>query len=624
MQYTPLGADVCHSEASDAALARFQELFHVDREPPSPRPSCFTVRDFRDRIRSLAGRLVGRTVELSTLRGVLEATLEGVIWVAGTAGIGKSSLLARIVQDTLETPLPNTQILPYWFDAGDERCQRETFLRFAIERLQAALCIAPPDASQDPPKPLIHLRTLLQQCHNQRVVFILDGLDEITSRDPHFARDVPLSLRLPGVVWLCAGRPEQGLSQLFSPEIAHHPFPEGLPLMREGDIRAMLLDKLNGELRKRLVGQDRERGQQVINPFIEKVATAAHGLPLYVQYVINDIWAGRYRMLDAGERLPPSLNAYHEEHLRRCSVSSLHQVLTPMVALLAVVYEEPTVDILAALLRQRTLIPAGETGLMLVQAGLNALESMIKRKREDDQIYYALHHHSLRQHIEDSPHMRQAVETAREFLGDAALQVKPDAAAHYLYRYGIDHLVKEGAKRHQEALRLLTRFDYLMARFHILQDTSVATHLRIDWQTYLETGGVLDDEARIWQAFFRENEHILRRGDKDWPAYKILLQLAIEHADDSPITQQAEAWLEQPGNCDWVWLRNPCRPEHVLFNPVVQVFEGHADTVNGALELSDGRILSWSEDCTLRIWDRNDSSRFIELRGHTHAVISAY
>ena len=281
LQYTPLDAHVCHSEASDAALARFQELFHVDREPSSPRPSRFTVRDFRDRIRSLADRLVGRTVELSTLRGVLEATAEGVIWVAGTAGIGKSSLLARIAQDSLEAPPPRTQVLPYWFDAGDERCQRETFLRFAIERLQAGLRIAPPDAGQDPPKPLVHLRTLLQQCHDQRIVFILDGLDEITSRDTHFARDVPLSLRLPGVVWLCAGRPEQGLSQLFSPEIAHHPFLEGLPPMREGDIRAMLLDKLNGELRKRLVGQDRERGQQVINPFIEKVATDAHGLPLY-------------------------------------------------------------------------------------------------------------------------------------------------------------------------------------------------------------------------------------------------------------------------------------------------------------------------------------------------------
>lgn len=508
LQYTPLGGVVCHSQAGDAALARFEELFHVDREPSRPRQSRFTVRDFRDRIRRLADRLVGRTVELAILRGVLAATPEGVIWVAGTAGIGKSSLLAQIAQDHLDAPLANTLVLPYWFDAGDERCQRETFLHFAIERLRNWLPpIVPSENGQEPPKPLQQLRELLQRLDGQRVLFILDGLDEIAGRDRHFARDVPLALLLPGVTWLCAGRPEQGLPQRFRPEIARHPFPDGLPPMRENDIRAMLLDNLTGELRKRLIGQDRERGEQVINPFITNVAKAAQGLPLYVRLVINDIWAGRYRMLDAGERLPPSLNDYHAEHLRRCAVSSLQQILTPIVALLAVVYEEPTAETLAALLRQRTLIAGGEEGIALVRSGLEALESMLRAKRDEDgQVRYALHHHSLRQHIQESPQTRQAVETAREFLGDAALRVKPGAAAHYLYRYGIDHLVEDGAGRHRNALRLLTRFDYLMARFHALQDTPAAADLRTDWQTYLRTGGSVDEEARIWEAFSCENE----------------------------------------------------------------------------------------------------------------------
>ena len=625
LQYTPLGGDVCHSEAGDAALARFQELFHVDREPPRPHQLRFTVRDFRDRIAALANRLVGRDVELATLRGTLAATHEGLIWVAGTAGIGKSSLLARVAQDGLDTPPPKTQILPYWFDAGDERCQRETFLRFAIERLQDGLRIAPPDAGQDPPKPLQQLRELLQQLNGRRVVFILDGLDEITGRDPHFARDVPLHLRLPGVVWLCAGRPEQELPQLFRPEIAIQPFPDGLPPMREGDIRTMLLDNLTPELRKRLISQDRERGDQIINPFIDKVAKAAQGLPLYVRLVINDIWKGHYRMLDAGERLPPSLSAYHEEHLRRCAVGDLHQVLTPIVALLAVVYEPLSLDILAALLRQRTLIPAGEEGVHLTQAGLAVLESMLHRQREEDgQISYTLHHHSLRQHIEESPHTRQAVATAREFLGDAALRIRPDAAAHYLYRYGIDHLVTAGAKRHPEALQLLTRFDYLMARFCALADTPVAANLRMDWQTYLQTGGVLDDEAMIWETFFREKEHILRRGDKDWPAYKILLQLAIEHADDSPITQQAEAWLAQPGNCDWVWLRNPQRPVKITLDSCIITFEPESNSgINGTIIIDNQRFLFWSGSL-IYIYDVKDSMYFLKLQGHYSLVINVY
>jgi hypothetical protein len=49
------------------------------------------------------------------------------------------------------------------------------------------------------------------------------------------------------------------------------------------------------------------------------------------------------------------------------------------------------------------------------------------------------------------------------------------------------------------------------------------------------------EQFKFWEAFFRERAHILRRGTDDWPAYKILLQLAMEHADDSPVTRGAEA-----------------------------------------------------------------------------------
>jgi len=36
------------------------------------------------------------------------------------------------------------------------------------------------------------------------------------------------------------------------------------------------------------------------------------------------------------------------------------------------------------------------------------------------------------------------------------------------------------------------------------------------------------------------------------------------------------------------------------------VLDGHTGNVNGALQLNDGRILSWSDDYTLRIWDSDD------------------
>jgi WD40 repeat protein len=50
---------------------------------------------------------------------------------------------------------------------------------------------------------------------------------------------------------------------------------------------------------------------------------------------------------------------------------------------------------------------------------------------------------------------------------------------------------------------------------------------------------------------------------------------------------------------------------------------GHTRIVWGALELSDGRILSWSHDKTLRLWDGQTGAPLSILEGHTAAVIDA-
>jgi len=49
------------------------------------------------------------------------------------------------------------------------------------------------------------------------------------------------------------------------------------------------------------------------------------------------------------------------------------------------------------------------------------------------------------------------------------------------------------------------------------------------------------------------------------------------------------------------------------------VFDGHKDTVNGALEMSDGNILSWSDDCTLNLWS-NIGILLKTFEGHHYSV----
>ena len=50
------------------------------------------------------------------------------------------------------------------------------------------------------------------------------------------------------------------------------------------------------------------------------------------------------------------------------------------------------------------------------------------------------------------------------------------------------------------------------------------------------------EDLQVWSEFASSRAHLLRHGSDEWPANKILLQLAIEHADESPLTKAAEAW----------------------------------------------------------------------------------
>ena len=677
LQMTPVGSEeVCQSEAGQTALDAFLAFFRVDEREPEHKGKALTVPGFEKEIAREAARLMGRTAELAHVRETVENATEGVLWLTGPAGSGKSVLISRVATELLERPSVKALVLPYRFRAGDGRCSRESFLRFAIERLERELA---PDPADEKAKPIDRVKQLLSGLGDRRVIFVLDGLDEVADRDARFAEEVPLSLGLPGVIWLCAGRPERGLPEAFSSAGARVLFSgDGLPPMNEGDIRTMLLENV-GLQRRRLLLNDREQSGLVTNPFVEKVAKCADGLPLYVTYVIGDVLSNRLRALDAGEKLPPSLDLYHEELLQRCGLGPLRTVLTPLAGLLTVAREPLGPEALTAVLDRWLGIGAEDDPLGLVRKALSAIGSMLRRSETPEGTEgYTLYHHSLRQHMLASPHFKGTMATARKHLADLALDpgTLAQKAATYLYRNGVTHLLEAG--RRNDALGVLTSFAYLMGRLRTVRDPGGIEGLLADWRTV--DNGTPDPSHEIWSDFFRSYGHILRRGNSYWPSYKILLQLATEHADESPITRHAESWLAQR-NLDWTWLRSLRRPSRVAPSPRKSVLEGfsdwagielggvaalpdggivawqvptvsrrflgdhqidralriwdtesgqlrhtligHTDIVRGATPLAPGRLLSWSDDRTLRVWDLDAGNCLTVFTGHLDAVIGA-
>ena len=184
--------------------------------------------------------------------------------------------------------------------------------------------------------------------------------------------------------------------------------------------------------------------------------------------------------------------------------------------------------------------------------------------------------------------------------------------------YSLRHLPAHlaAASRSDDRRRLLTDFGFAMRR----AAAGFIDALLDDYRG--ERARALKDPLGSWAECLMKNAHLLKRGADRWPAERILLQVAVEEADDSAITQAAELWLEQ-GHCDWVWLKSRTRPKQQARSPLLAVLEGHTERVNGAQVLPNGRILSWSNDNTLRLWDGESGAALAVLEGHTDWINGA-
>jgi len=169
---------------------------------------------------------------------------------------------------------------------------------------------------------------------------------------------------------------------------------------------------------------------------------------------------------------------------------------------------------------------------------------------------------------------------------------------------------------------LITSFDFGMAKCRANRfDDLLEDFLRLV-EKKRENHQPLSSEFAAWEEFYRSKAHFIRRSSETWPAHKVLLQLAAEYPEGTPITQSVDEWLSQ-GKCDWVWIRDLHRPEHDHANASLCVFEGHAAGIQGVQVLADGRILSWSRDRNLRLWDGQSGKPLVVLSGHTGHVNGA-
>ncbi len=100
-QYTPIGSRFAHWSISNASAASaFSRMFPKQEVLPDSFHND-AIASFHEEIVNDAAQLIGRVHELEEIRKFIGEPPTPVLWLSGTAGIGKSTLVAKISEELI-------------------------------------------------------------------------------------------------------------------------------------------------------------------------------------------------------------------------------------------------------------------------------------------------------------------------------------------------------------------------------------------------------------------------------------------------------------------------------------------------------------------------------------------
>ncbi len=149
------------------------------------------------------------------------------------------------------------------------------------------------------------------------------------------------------------------------------------------------------------------------------------------------------------------------------------------------------------------------------------------------------------------------------------------------------------ADRQQDLMALLNDFGFCMGKCATNQSRDLYLDL-----VAIDIKVIGDEDSQALKRFMRTRLHVLQRADRQWPAHRILLQLATDYGQDNPVTRAAHQWIAG-GRADWA------RMEKIVFLPesprtgVTWIASEHAHNhcsllrTSSGVRCDDGHLWSW-------------------------------
>jgi WD40 repeat protein len=546
--------------------------------PPSGLMASQAANQVRLRVEELDCRFVGRTSELAVLDHFVESRPSGLIEVCGPGGTGKSALLARWMEQRRAL---GDHVVRHFIGAGygATRARHEIMRHLAVQLRALHPDLLPRHGDRDGIGDETFEVLRCDRSQGDRLILILDGLDEADELVEPFVDErlgdgvhIVLGCRAslghiprPLGVWNGPGQRDLPRGRLDVPSLAL-------------DDTLLWLEEIVGRLpqteMRRLVGQ------------LQRVTD---GLPLFLRYFMEDLGekfeGSGAKATEVLEELPHSFNAYV-----RAQIAGLDETNWPVGLQLAFALLCRTIGPISERDLAQMVRPRRELDIQTSPVSLGLLPHTVERwltivGAGPDRTFSFAHPRLADVFGKELDYRAEDAERVLEYL---ALHWRAHTL-NYMDHHGLEHLfvlARMGKTDLGDALKTLTD----VSRLAVLSAFPGAMARLIS--SVIELSSVTPDPepAKSWLGSMATALPFLSRS-RTQREREQLLQLAIGPSPRGKFTPQG-------------------------------VLQGHQDEINGAMPLNDGRLLSWSDDKTLRLWDSTGAPLAV-LQGHSGYVSGA-